>query len=135
MSNNKVQTHTPSPEYEQPPAEVTPALDASPAINGGDQDQSRPPAKDPVANELITTNQVHEPNLLTDQGGGASEPPNQTEQTKQLKKTEVNPEAEVDADDHSPFKGLEKDVDQPGLATVEGLIEQHLKNIVKVTGI
>ena len=64
--------------------------------------------------------------MLTDQGVGASEPPKQTEQTEQLKETETNPKAEVNADDPSPFKELERDVDQPGLATVEGLIEQHL---------
>ena len=135
MSNNQVHNSSHQDEVDQPPAEVEPAADVSSAINGGIQEQNEPPAKEPAANELITTNQVHEPNLLTDQEVEAEEPSKQAEQLDQPLKSEDNSKPEEDTGDHSPFAPYKKDIDQSSLAAVEEQIKHFHENIVKFEGI
>ena len=82
MSNNKVQSNTSQQEVEQPAGEASPTPEVSTAVNGGAQAPIEPPAKEPAASELMTS-QVREPNLLTDQENETDKPTKLVEEQNQ----------------------------------------------------
>ena len=82
MSNNKVQSNTSQQEVEQPAGEASPTPEVSTAVNGGAQAPIEPPAKEPAASELITS-QVREPNLMTDQENETDKPTKLVEEQNQ----------------------------------------------------